>query len=174
MWLSKMWSNSTSLPATETALVTLATAINLLATTRKEPTLMPIKKIHIGFDLDMEVFMRMLAATPADVQFQAFGTDDAKPHRKHRKSPKLLTHSTAPKIPGGARHAILAFLVAHKGEALAFNVISAELIKLEYASGTVSSQLYNLKVDRLARKTKAGWTATAKAVAEVEGSSNGQ
>src|SRR5882672_1261872 len=136
---------------------------------------MPIKKIHIGFDLDMEVFMRMLATTPADVQFQAFGTDDAaaKP-RRHRKSPKLLTHSTAPKIPGGARHAILAFLVAHKGEALAFNVISAELTKLEYASGTVSSQLYNLKVDRLARKTKAGWTATAKAVAEVEGSSNGQ
>jgi len=136
---------------------------------------MPIKKIHIGFDLDMEVFMRMLAATPADVQFQAFGTEEpTAPRRKRRSAPKLLTHSTAPKIPGGARHAILAFLVAHKGEALAFSVISAELIKLEYASGTVSSQLYNLKVDRLARKTKAGWTATAKAVAEVEGSSNGQ
>src|SRR5882672_1947106 len=133
---------------------------------------MPIKKIHIGFDLDMEVFMRMLATTPADVQFQAFGTEEpTAPRRKRRSAPKLLTHSTAPKIPGGARHAIL---VAHKGEALAFSVISAELIKLEYASGTVSSQLYNLKVDRLARRTKAGWTATAKAVAEVEGSSNGQ
>jgi DNA-binding HxlR family transcriptional regulator len=38
--------------------------------------MMPMKKLRVSFDIDMELFARMLGAGHSDMNIQVFGTDD--------------------------------------------------------------------------------------------------
>lgn len=118
---------------------------------------MPIKKVSVTFDLDMDVFMKVLHHGNTGVRVEMFA--DAK------HSPKLLP----PPDRVGARKLILDYLVKNKDR----DVVPSELAKIctehQYAKGTHSSTLHMLVMKGFVKHGKDGYRPTAKAVSNGEG-----
>jgi hypothetical protein len=125
---------------------------------------MPIKKIHVGFDIDMEVFMKMLQHGNSSMNINVYG-DDPSPSKQNKSSQKLL----APPKRMGARKLILNYLVKHSDQAFASTELKNLVVERGYATGTSSSQLHGLLVLGMIKRTKYGkYQATAKAIANGE------
>jgi hypothetical protein len=71
---------------------------------------MPIKKIHVGFDIDMDVFMKMLQHGSSGVRVDFLGDTPKQP-----KGPKLLE---APKRVG-TKNIVMDFAKARKDDGFA-------------------------------------------------------
>lgn len=121
---------------------------------------MPIKKIHVGFDIDMSVFMQMLVHGSSGVQFQAFG-DEAKPKRIAKDKRLALA---PPDSRPGAKNVIMAYLLKHRDRAIPNKELSKECSRVGYSDNTASPQLMWLRSRGLIKRTKNGYVATAKAV----------
>jgi hypothetical protein len=124
---------------------------------------MPIKKIHVGFDIDADVFMKMLQHASSGMKIEVFGDT---PKLAKRDQPKLLA---APSERGGARKLMLAFLLAHKERGVKPTELREVCVAAGYAPATHSPILTALQIAGMIKKLKDGtYQATPKAVSNGE------
>ncbi|MFL5655949.1 MAG: hypothetical protein ACJ8CB_17450 [Ktedonobacteraceae bacterium] len=121
----------------------------------------------------MNIFMQILAHAPANVRFEAFGSE---PKQSKYLVPPSTPAISAPRRRGkrkraangkGAKEVLLDYLVARK-EPVRFMEIRKHLADNGYAVGTASSQLSVLKSKGLIKSPKQGYAqATTKASSAV-------
>jgi hypothetical protein len=115
---------------------------------------MPMKKIHVEFVLDAEVFMKMLQHGNSGMKIDVYG-DTPKTKKEDRK---LLP---APERKG-AKVLMLDYIIKH--QPVEAKAVTAMIIENGYASGTSSSQLHLLLKQKLIRRVRGKYIATEKAV----------
>lgn len=71
---------------------------------------MAIKKIHVGFDIEMDVFMKMLQHGSSSVRVDFFGEQPKQPKQLKQQEPKLLE---APKRVG-SKSVVMNFAKQHQ------------------------------------------------------------
>ena len=109
---------------------------------------MPIKKIHVGFDIDMDVFMKMLQHGSSNVRVEFTG--EAPKVKPTASGPKLLT----PPVP--IRSVVLDYFKQHKDEKV--NVRSLfELVQSKgFAGNSAYSVLHLLVANKHVKKIDKG------------------
>ena len=110
---------------------------------------MAIKKIHIGFDVDIEIFMKMLQHGNSGMKIEVFGDT---PKVKKDKEPKLLE---APKRVG-AKNVIMAFAKERKETGFKPKDVAPAVIAAGYSDNTHSPQLIWLAARGLLKQDKEG------------------
>ena len=115
---------------------------------------MPMKKIHVEFVLDAEVFMRMLQHGNSGMKIDVYG-DTPKAKKEERK---LLP---APERKG-AKALMLDFIVKH--QPVESRALSAMVVENGYAKGTCSSQIHLLLKEKMVKRVRGKYVATEKAV----------
>lgn len=133
---------------------------------------MALKKMRVSFDIDIPVFLSMLAAGNSGMSVDIFGDD------KPAKVPKQLKNGHAPKLlegpkdrkPRGAVTAystILAFFVANKDRGIKPVEIQPQLTAIGLSTKSVSPQLTKLRQDGFVKKNPADglYHVTARGIA---------
>lgn len=115
---------------------------------------MPIKKLKVSFDLDMELFAKILAAGHTNMDIQAFGTDPtAEP------APAQITYR------GGSRRAVL---LALKDKPLSRTEMKDVIAANGYSRKSLDALIYTMRVAGLVRKVGEGtYAITKKGLAHV-------
>ena len=145
---------------------------------------MALKKMRVSFDLDIPVFMSMLAAANSGMNIEVFGDD------KHAKIPKQLKNGHAPKLIEGPKRAgtgttnrgadasgkrvtaygtILAFFAANRERGIRPVELQPGLLAIGLSIKSVSPQLTKLRGDGFVKKNPADglYHVTARGVAHA-------
>ena len=127
---------------------------------------MRIKKIHVGFDIDMEIFVQMLAHGNSGMKIDVFGADPPKPKRQVRGDthprdiPALLE---APKM--NLRRTIAAFLLEHKERTVSMVELKAVSENSGFSPNSASPTIQAMiKMGMAKRVSDGAYQATAKLV----------
>jgi hypothetical protein len=114
---------------------------------------MPIKKINVTFELDMNTFVQMIALGNSGMRFDVYGDTP-----KVKKEQKLL--EGPPRI--GAKNILLACLSKNKDKSVSAKELSQACMEGGYAKNSASPQLHVLMKNGKVKKTKDGYQITAK------------
>lgn len=136
---------------------------------------MALKKMRVSFDIDIPVFLSMLATANSGMKIDVYG-DDKPPKELKRQlnghhAPKLLAAPKQRRGKGGTTSyaAILAHLVAHKDSGFKAKELTPIIVAIGKAPNSVSPQLGKLRVDGMVKKDKDGlYRATPKGIAHHE------
>jgi len=121
---------------------------------------MRIKKIHVGFDIDMEVFVQMLARGNSGMKIDVFGTDPPKLKWQEKEEPALLE---GPKM--SLRRTIAAFLLEHKERTVSMAELKAVSEKGGFSPSSASPTIQAMIKMGMAKRVNDGlYQATAKLV----------
>jgi hypothetical protein len=118
---------------------------------------MPVKKIKVEFELDLELFTRMLAYSNQGVAFSTYGDD--KPYQVEVPKPQLAL--PAPKR--GLRQAILVHMQQHPDKTFTSAELVAFAIELGYDNRNVHNVMHNMHTAKLVRRYSPGMYRIAKA-----------
>lgn len=134
---------------------------------------MSAKKMRVSFDIDIPVFMSMLAAGGSAMRVDLIGDD--KPARKPRKA---IARQSAPKLLEGpkkqrgngarvtARDALLSFFVLHKDRELNRTELIEPVTALGMTLASAYLQLKNLRESGFVKRLSEGtFQVTARGVA---------
>jgi hypothetical protein len=129
-----------------------------------------LKKLRVSFDIDIPVFLQMVAAGNCAMKIDVFG-DGA-----HAKPPKLL-NGHAPKLLEGPKTrrsrgdrpsnyaVLLALLAQHKDRAVKVDVLKQAVVDNGGAPNSSSPQLAKLRADGFVKKTVDGYQITPRGLA---------
>jgi hypothetical protein len=121
---------------------------------------MRIKKIHVGFDIDMEVFVQMLAHGNSGMKIDVFGADPPKSKRQAKEEPALLE---GPKMT--LKRTIAAFLLEHKDRAVSIGELKELSDKNGFSASSASPTMRAMIKMGVAKRVNEGlYQATAKLV----------
>lgn len=112
---------------------------------------MPVKKLRVSFDIDMEVLVKALALAHSEMNIQVFGTEDR------------VTHTDVPQIAdrGGIKKLVLKAL-SDKGK-MQLHEIRVLIVAAGYSPKSLNSQIHGMQMDRLIRRAGYGiFAITAK------------
>jgi hypothetical protein len=116
---------------------------------------MPVRKLTVSFDLDGEVFARMLANCHSDMHIQVYGDP-----QKAVDTPLQLEGKAT--LNTAVLHALKA------NERMCLRDIREAIVLVGFSAKSLNSALYKLKTERMIRSPKYGWyTLTAKGLANV-------
>lgn len=124
---------------------------------------MPMKKIHVEFQLDPDLFMKMLQHGSSSMKIQVFGDD--KPVKLPKEERKLLPapeHKGRGLIPGGAKKIIMEHAKLHQSLGFAPKEASAKVMAAGYSKSTTSPQLMSLLAEGFLRRKDGMYYPTAK------------
>jgi hypothetical protein len=110
---------------------------------------MPIKRVHVGFDIDMDVFMKMLQHGNSNVRVEMYGDT---PKATKSQGPKLLPPPDRP----GAKKIIMDYAKLHKDMGFKPKELLPIVVAAGYAKNTHSPQLMWLMSRGFIRKDKEG------------------
>lgn len=141
---------------------------------------MALKKMRVSFDIDIPVFLSMLAAANSGMKIDVFQDE------KHARVPKQLKNGHAPALLEGPRAGvaskrgadsngkpvtayatILAFFVANKERGIKPVELQPALVAIGLSAKSVSPQLTKLRQDGLVKKNPADglYHVTARGIA---------
>jgi hypothetical protein len=147
---------------------------------------MALKKMRVSFDIDIPVFLSMLAAANTAMKIDVYGDERAdKPPRAARLAGQGGQNGHAPKLLEGPRtvargadangkrmtayQAILAFFVTHKDHGHKAVDIRPAVIAIGLNEKSVSPQLTKLRTDGMVKKEKDGlYHVTTRGIAHHE------
>ena len=118
---------------------------------------MPVRKVSVVFDLDVELFTRILGAANQGVRFETYGDD--KPFQV--EGPKRQLALPAPKE--GARHLILAHMKQHPDKTFTTDELVVFVENYGYERKNVHNAMHNMHRDGLIRKYRPGQYRVSKA-----------
>jgi hypothetical protein len=116
---------------------------------------MAVKKISVTFELDMEVFMKVLQHGNSAVRVDMYGD--------RKESPKLLA-APQPERPG-AKKLMIEFMTKNKDRDVQAKELKLMLVENGYSPSTYGSQLHLMMLDGIIKRSKDGYRLTAKALA---------
>lgn len=106
---------------------------------------MGIKKLRVSFDIDAEMFARLLSAGHSAMNIEVFSNED--PRVSHTEPPKLITDR------GGMRRVILNTLKEGSKRTAELQVI---VVRAGYSAKSFSSAIHLLRTDGLVRSVGYG------------------
>jgi hypothetical protein len=109
---------------------------------------MPIKRVHVGFDIDMDVFMKMLQHGNSNVSVQMFGDVP----KTAKAKPLLLP----PPERVGAKKIIMDYARLHKDMGFKPKELMPLIVAAGYSKNTHSPQLMWLSSRKYLRKDSEG------------------
>lgn len=112
---------------------------------------MGIKKLRVSFDIDAEMFARMLSAGHSAMNIEVFGEQD--PRVSHTEPMKLIGSR------GGMRQAILGALVNGSKSMAELRVI---LVRAGYSVKSMPGAIHLMRQDKLIRSAGFGIIAITK------------
>jgi hypothetical protein len=127
---------------------------------------MSMKKIHVEFDLDPDLFMRMLQHGSSSMKIEVYGDD--KPPKVSKEERKLLPAPSRERIAGGAKNLIMQYAKQHPDGFVAGDVRPI-VVEAGYAPTTHSPQLMELKAKGFLRRKDGVYSPTAKGMTYGEG-----
>jgi hypothetical protein len=111
---------------------------------------MPIKRVHVGFDIDMDVFMKMLQHGNSNVSVEMYG--DTPKVKAVKPKPLLLP----PPERVGAKKIIMDYARLHKDMGFKPKELMPLIVAAGYSKNTHSPQLMWLSSRKYLRKDSEG------------------
>lgn len=114
---------------------------------------MPVRKLKVTFDLDVDVFAQMLAAGHSNMNIEAY--EPAVEPRVTHTDPAQITME----VRGGMRPTILTFLTSGKKSTQEIKVI---IVRAGYSEKSLPNALFLMREDGLIRSMGVGFYALTK------------
>ncbi len=113
---------------------------------------MPVKKLRISFDIDMEVLVKALALGHSNMDIQAFGTEERVTHTE----PVVAQITNR----GGMRSLLLEALTSGKKQLHELRVV---IVTAGYSAKSLNGQIHDMQADGFIRRAGYGiFAITAK------------
>jgi|SRR3954464_12116767 hypothetical protein len=123
---------------------------------------MPMKKIHVEFELDPELFMKMLQHGSSSMKISVFG--DEKKAKLPKEEAKLLgapKQSNRGLVKGGAKKIIMDYAKVHK-DGFSPTAVREPVMEAGYAKNTTSPQLMALMQEGFLKRKNGSYFPTDK------------
>jgi hypothetical protein len=115
---------------------------------------MPMKKIHVEFELDPEVFMKMLQHGSSSMKIAVFGDDKGHKLPKKEKEPKLLAAPKNDRV--GSKKIVMDYAKLHKDMGFKPKELQPIVTAAGYSNNTHSPVLMWLMSRGYLRRDKEG------------------
>ena len=116
---------------------------------------MPMKKIHVGFDIDPELFMKLLQFS-GNMKIEVHGTDDAKPKARQKLLPSPVRI--------GVRKVMVDYMIKENRPVRPFEIGKA-CAAAGYSDNSHSPQMMVLRKQKIIKRIKGGlYVVTPKGV----------
>jgi hypothetical protein len=113
---------------------------------------MRIKKIHVGFDIDMEVFLQMVAHGNSGMKIEVFGAEPPKPKRQVVQEKPALLEGPKPTLG----EVVSKFMLEHKDRAIGIKELQELSTKHGFSPTSAQPTMQALRKKGLVKRVSPG------------------
>ena len=128
---------------------------------------MPLKKLHIGFDLEIKDLIEYITERDVTMKIDAYGTPPKVPKKAIAAPPPMLALPPPGKRPT-VKNIVLTYFAAHPDEKAATSALRELSVAAGHAPSTLHGQLWLMRQDGTVKQAGKGfYRITARGLREV-------